>query len=118
MSATDGQSVTAAHGSQASYYDDSAALYADPKIRLHYPPQLYERVYAFAGPEVGVALDVACGTGQCARQLALRYKQAWHPQTCMPSGGAYILCACLRSVPVSSIWKSQLSISCHSIYQS
>ena len=60
----------AAHGSQATYYDDSAALYADPRIRLHYPQKLYERVYAFAGPAAEAALDVACGTGQCAVQLA------------------------------------------------
>ena len=84
MNATEGQPATAAHGSQATYFDDNAALYADPKIRLHYPPELYERVYAFAGPEAGTALDVACGTGQCARQLALRYKQARHPRPICP----------------------------------
>ena len=80
MSATQRHTATAAHGSQATYYDDSAALYADPKIRLHYPPELYERVYAFAGPAVEAALDVACGTGQCAYQLAKRYKKARHFQ--------------------------------------
>ena len=79
MDATQGKAESAAHGSQAIYYDDSAALYADPKIRLHYPPELYERVYAFAGPAAETALDVACGTGQCAAQLAKRYKQARHP---------------------------------------
>ena len=75
---TCGWSEMAAHGSEATYYDDSAALYADPKIRLHYPPELYERVYAFTGPAAETALDVACGTGQCAAQLAKRYKQARH----------------------------------------
>ena len=71
-----------AHGSDAKYYDDAAALYADPKIRLHYPPELFERVYAFAGLATDAAVDIACGTGQCARQLASRYKQAsrsFHP---------------------------------------
>ena len=83
MSATQGHTETAAHGSQATYYDDSAALYADPKIRLHYPSELYERVYAFAAPSTETALDVACGTGQCAAQLAKRYKQACDCQACL-----------------------------------
>ncbi len=64
------------HGVQAQYYNDAAALYADPKIRPHYPSALFQRVYAFAGPVTDAALDVATGTGQCARQLASRYKQA------------------------------------------
>ena len=77
MSAIHGKTdPVTAHGSDAAYYDDAAALYADPKIRLHYPPELFERIYAFAGPATDAAVDVACGTGQCARQLASRYKQA------------------------------------------
>ena len=64
-----------AHGVQALYYNNAAALYADPKIRLHYPPELFQRVYAFAGPVTDAALDVATGTGQCARQLASTYQQ-------------------------------------------
>lgn len=64
-----------AFGAQAHYYDDAAAMYADPKIRLHYPSELFERVYAFAGGPYEAALDVATGTGQCARQLASKYKQ-------------------------------------------
>ena len=67
------------HGAQAQYYNDAAALYADPKIRLHYPPELFQRVYAFAGPVTAAALDVATGTGQCARQLASRYQQVGVP---------------------------------------
>jgi len=67
-----------AHGSDAAYYNDAAALYADPKIRLHYPPELFEQVYSFAGLATDAAVDIACGTGQCTRQLASRYKQASH----------------------------------------
>ena len=94
MSATQGHTAAAAHGSQATYYDDSAALYADPKIRLHYPPELYERVYAFAGPSVEAALDVACGTGQCAYQLAKRYKQARNSVVTFHHGVGCIPYAC------------------------
>ena len=86
MDATQAKAESGAHGSQATYYDDSAALYANPKIRLHYPPELYERVYAFTGPAAGTALDVACGTGQCAAQLAKRYKQASDCQSRIYSG--------------------------------
>ena len=64
-----------AYGTQSSYYNDAAALYADPKIRLHYPAELFERVYAFAGGPFSAALDVGTGTGQCAQQLALKYQQ-------------------------------------------
>ena len=64
-----------AFGTQSSYYNDAAALYADPKIRLHYPAGLFERVYAFAGGPFSAALDVGTGTGQCAQQLASRYEK-------------------------------------------
>ncbi len=64
-----------AFGTQSSYYNDAAALYADPKIRLHYPAELFERVYVFAGGPFSAALDVGTGTGQCAQQLALKYEQ-------------------------------------------
>ena len=73
-----------AFGTQSSYYNDAAALYADPKIRLHYPPELFERVYAFAGGPVSAALDVGTGTGQCAQQLALKYRQVG-PVTLTPA---------------------------------
>ncbi|CAK0786550.1 hypothetical protein CVIRNUC_009763 [Coccomyxa viridis] len=66
-----------AFGTQSSYYNDAAALYADPKIRLHYPAELFERVYVFAGGPFSAALDVGTGTGQCAQQLALKYEQVW-----------------------------------------
>jgi len=66
----------AAFGMQASYYDGNAGLYADPAVRPLYPPELYDRIYAFAGPACDAALDVATGSGQCARQLAQRYRQA------------------------------------------
>ena len=75
MDGTSSPTNPPAHGAQAQYYNDAAALYADPQIRLHYPPELFQRVYAFAGPVTDAALDVATGTGQCARQLASRYQQ-------------------------------------------
>ena len=70
-----GSAPEPAFGTQSSYYKDAAALYADPKIRLHYPAELFERVYAFAGGPFSAALDVGTGTGQCAQQLASRYEQ-------------------------------------------
>ena len=66
----------ATHGAKASYYGDEAALYADPKIRPHYPAALYERLFEFAGPGT-TALDVATGTGQCAHHLAQTYEQVF-----------------------------------------
>ena len=63
-------------GTQAHHYNDAAKLYADPKIRPHYPITLFERVYDYAGGPFDAALDVATGTGQCARQLASKYQQA------------------------------------------
>ncbi len=63
------------HGSQAEYYNNHAALYADPKIRPTYPPEIFNEVFQFAGSHTDVALDVATGSGQCARELATRYQQ-------------------------------------------
>ena len=74
-SADHGPAPAPAFGTQAHYYDDAAKMYADPKIRLHYPSTLFERVYAFAGGPFDAALDVATGTGQCAYQLASKYQQ-------------------------------------------
>jgi hypothetical protein len=70
-----GPAPTPPFGTQAHYYDEAANMYADPKIRLHYPSTLFERVYAFAGGPFDAALDVATGTGQCAYQLASKYQQ-------------------------------------------
>jgi hypothetical protein len=64
-------------GSRAAYYDGHAALYADPKIRPLYPPELFEIIYSFAGSCTGNALDVATGNGQCAHRLATRFQQVF-----------------------------------------
>ena len=49
-----------------------AADYA--QFRPSYPDSLYESIYEFAGPsQLGVALDIATGSGQAAVQIAKRY---------------------------------------------
>jgi trans-aconitate methyltransferase len=64
-----------AHGSKADYFSKQAAQYADPRVRPQYPPALYELVFKFAGPSTDAAVDIACGTGQCAQRLADRYQK-------------------------------------------
>ena len=91
-----------AFGTQSSYYNDAAALYADPKIRLHYPAELFERVYAFAGGPFSAALDVGTGTGQCAQQLALKYQQVGAVTSSHIAKG-------LQSFRVSAQWANDAS---------
>lgn len=63
------------YGKDSDLYSKAAKLYADPSIRPVYPPELYQRIFSFIGSERGVALDVATGSGQCARELAKEFQQ-------------------------------------------
>lgn len=56
-------------------FAEGAKLYANPSIRPCYPTELFDKIYKFCGPNRGMALDVATGSGQCARELAKVFDQ-------------------------------------------
>ena len=76
-----------ATGTYHELFKHQAGAYAE--FRPEYPDELYGTVLAFADlPHKQLALDVATGTGQVAKELARRYADplkvtaAWHVARC------------------------------------
>lgn len=62
-------------GRESNLFSDNAKLYANPNVRPVYSPELFERVYDFCEAPREVALDVATGSGQSAKELAKVFQQ-------------------------------------------
>lgn len=67
-------------------FNDQAQAYA--AFRPTYPTLLYEKIQSYAGPQAehNLAIDIACGSGQAAVELAKRYHKVGPSRfACVPT---------------------------------